>query len=191
MSEDGNTTSFLTAPKEEAEDGRWSPRGDEIVYVTREKEYFSGRLDLLKFDTQAGQVIGKPSSSILLRSIAVVDGPSEVLSGHPMASRLPQSCKIQVGTTSIFCPQKVASQNRLRTDLSRTESRRSHPIGKSIAFISNRGLLEANNLWIIPASGGEAHQGSEVRYSRYCLRPAVGAGQQEHLLQSPISRRNL
>src|SRR3984957_913905 len=61
VSADGNTTSFLTSAKEEAEEGRWSPSGDEIVYVTRQKEFFSGRLNLLKFDAHAGQPIGEPS----------------------------------------------------------------------------------------------------------------------------------
>jgi len=60
VSADGNTTSFLTSAKEEAENGRWSPNGDEIVYVTREKEYFSGRINLLKFDTHTGQSAGDP-----------------------------------------------------------------------------------------------------------------------------------
>ena len=60
VSADGSVTSFLTSAKEEAENGRWSPNGDEIVYVTREKEYFSGRLNLLKFDAHAGQPIGDP-----------------------------------------------------------------------------------------------------------------------------------
>src|SRR3984885_3414973 len=60
VSADGSTTTFLTSAKEEAEAPRWSPNGDEIVYVTREKEYFSGRLNLLKFDAYAGQPIGDP-----------------------------------------------------------------------------------------------------------------------------------
>ena len=33
VSADGSTTSFLTSAKQEAEDGRWSPSGDQIVYV--------------------------------------------------------------------------------------------------------------------------------------------------------------
>jgi Tol biopolymer transport system component len=60
VSADGSTTSFLTSAKPESEEGRWSPNGDEIVYVTREKEYFSGRINLLKFDAHAGQPIGEP-----------------------------------------------------------------------------------------------------------------------------------
>jgi hypothetical protein len=55
-------TSFLTSAKEEAADGNWSPSGDEIVYVTREKEYFSGRLNLLKFDARSGQPVGEPAT---------------------------------------------------------------------------------------------------------------------------------
>jgi Tol biopolymer transport system component len=78
VSEDGSTTSFLTPAKEEAEDGCWSPLGDEIVYVTREKEYFSGRLNLLKFDTHAGQVIGK---SVVLYTAPVDRGGGWAIRG--------------------------------------------------------------------------------------------------------------
>ena len=32
------------------------------------------------------------------------------------------------------------------------------PDGKAIAFVSSRGLLEASNVWVMPAGGGEARQ---------------------------------
>ena len=39
------------------------------------------------------------------------------------------------------------------------ESPRFSPDGKSIAFVSSRGgILETTNLWLVPTSGGEAHQ---------------------------------
>jgi hypothetical protein len=74
VSADGDTTSFLTSAKEEAEYGRWSPNGDEIVYVTREKEYFSGRLNLLKFHAAPANPPENLSRSTPPRPTAVVDG---------------------------------------------------------------------------------------------------------------------
>jgi len=59
VSQDGTVTSTLTSV-EDAVEGRWSPDGSRIVYVSRDKSYFSGRLELISFAEQAGQVEGSP-----------------------------------------------------------------------------------------------------------------------------------
>ena len=158
VSADGNTTSFLTSAKEEAEDGRWSPNGDEIVYVTRAKEYFSGRLNFLKFDSHAGQPIGEP---VTLYTAPVDRGGGWAIrgavwspDGKTLATVLQNS-----GWNHIYLLFPKRGEPKQITDGPfEDEDPEFSPDGKSISFISNRGLLEANNLWLIPASGGEAHQ---------------------------------
>jgi dipeptidyl aminopeptidase/acylaminoacyl peptidase len=158
VSADGSTTSFLTPAKEEAEAGRWSPNGDEIVYVTREKEYFSGRINLLKFDVHAGQPIGEP---VVLYTAPVDRGGGWAIrgavwspDGKTLATVLQNS-----GWNHLYLLSPKGGGPKQITDGSfEDEDPTFSPDGKSISFLSNRGLLEANNLFVIPANGGEAHQ---------------------------------
>ncbi len=158
VSADGSTTSFLTSAKEEAESSRWSPNGDEIVYVTREKEYFSGRLNLLKFDARSGQPAGEP---VTLYTAPVDRGGGWAIrgavwspDGKTLATVLQNS-----GWNHIYLLSAKGGEPKQITDGSfEDENPTFSPDGKSISFVSNRGLLEANDLWLIAASGGEAHQ---------------------------------
>jgi dipeptidyl aminopeptidase/acylaminoacyl peptidase len=158
VSADGSTTSFLTSAKEETEDGRWSPNGDEIVYVTREKEYFSGRLNLLRFDANAGQPVGDP---VVLYTAPVDRGGGWALRGavwSPDGKALATVLQ-NTGWNHIYLLSTKGGEPKQITDGAfEDENPTFSPDGKSIAFISNRGLLEATNLWIIPANGGEAQQ---------------------------------
>jgi dipeptidyl aminopeptidase/acylaminoacyl peptidase len=158
VSADGNTTSFLTSAKEEAENGRWSPSGDEIAYVTREKEYFSGRINLLKFDAHTGQSAGDP---ITLYTAPVDRGGGWAIrsavwspDGKTLATVLQNS-----GWNHVYLLSPKGGEPKQITDGAfEDDDPTFSPDGKSISFISNRGLLEANNLWVISASGGEACQ---------------------------------
>jgi dipeptidyl aminopeptidase/acylaminoacyl peptidase len=59
VSADGESTNFLTAPHDEAGEGRWSPNCDAIIDVSRSKDYFSGRLNLIHFEPSSGQRINE------------------------------------------------------------------------------------------------------------------------------------
>ncbi len=158
VSADGATTSFLTAPKEEAGDAHWSPSGDEIVYVTREKSFFSGRLDLLKFDPHSGQPVGEP---VALYTAPIdrgggwsIRGAAWSPDGKTLVTVLQNS-----GWNHIYLLPAHGGEPKQITDGSFEDEDPSFaPDGKSIIFVSNRDLAEATNLWIIPSTGGEAHQ---------------------------------
>jgi len=156
ISADGSVTSFLTSAKEEAEDGRWSPNGDEIVYVTREKEYFSGRLNLLKFDDHAGQPIGE---SVALYTAPVDRGGGWSIRGavwSPDGATLATVLQNSGWNHIYLLSAKGGEPKRITDGAFEDEDPIFSPDGKSIAFSSNRGLLESTNLWVIPAHGGEA-----------------------------------
>jgi dipeptidyl aminopeptidase/acylaminoacyl peptidase len=161
VSADGGVTSFLTSEKEEAEDGRWSPSGDEIVYVTREKAYFSGRLNLLKFDDHAGQTIGEP---VALYTAPVDRGGGWSIRGavwSPDSTTLATVLQ-NAGWNHIYLLSAKGGEPKQITDGAfEDEDPIFSPDGKSISFISNRGLLESTNLWVIPAHGGEAHRAAK------------------------------
>jgi dipeptidyl aminopeptidase/acylaminoacyl peptidase len=158
VSPNGSTTSFLTGPHDEADNGRWSPDGRSIVYVTREKEYFSGRLNVVAFDPHAGQVIGEPRT---LYTAPVDRGGGWAIrgavwspDGKTLATVLQNS-----GWNHIYLIPIDGGQPKQITDGNFEDDDPIYsPDGKNIAFISNRGLLEAANLWVIAASGGNARQ---------------------------------
>ena len=156
VSSDGESTSFLTGPREQAGEARWSPGGDSIVYVTRSKEYFSGRLNLIHFDANSGQRTGEPVT--LYTSPTDQGGGWSIHStewspdGHQLVTVLQNS-----GWNHLYLLSPDGGSPKQITDGAfEDEGPVFSPDGKSIAFISNRGLLEATNLWIIPAQGGEA-----------------------------------
>jgi len=174
VSSDGETTSFLTGPHDEASEGRWSPSGDAVVYVTRSKEYFSGRLNLIHFDSQSGQRTGEP---ITLYTSPVdrgggwsIRGAQWSPDGQELVTVLQNS-----GWDHLYLLSPKGGEPKQITDGSFEDTDPIFsPDGKSILFVSNRGLLEANNLFTIPAHGGEA---------RRSLRPSMVAGLQTRLFR--------
>jgi dipeptidyl aminopeptidase/acylaminoacyl peptidase len=158
VSSDGETTSFLTGPHDEAGEGDWSPSGDAIVYVTRSKEFFSGRLSLVHFDTQSGQRVGEP---VALYTSPVDRGGGWSIRG---ARWSPDGLELVTvlensGWDHLYLLSPKGGEPKQITDGSFEDTNPIFsPDGKSIVFVSNRGLLEATNLFTIPAHGGEARQ---------------------------------
>jgi dipeptidyl aminopeptidase/acylaminoacyl peptidase len=147
VSADGATTSFLTGPKEEAGEARWSPSGDEIVYITREKSFFSGRLNLLKFDAHSGQPVGDP---VALYTAPVDRGGSWSIRGaswSPDGKTLVTVLQNSGWNHIYLLPAHGGGEPKQITDGSfEDEDPSFSPDGKSIVFVSN------------PATGGEAHE---------------------------------
>ena len=158
VSADGVTTSSLTSPREEAGEGRWSPDGHEIAYVDREETSFSGRLNLLHFDGVSGRSSGEPKTLYT----APVDrgggwsirGASWSPDGKTLATVLQTS-----GWNHIYLlPVQGGAPKQITDGHFEDEDPVYSPDGASVAFLSNRGLAEASDLWVIPVRGGEARQ---------------------------------
>lgn len=157
VSEDGAITSKLTSGGE-ATDGKWSPDGSKIVYVARDETDFSGRLELIHFDQRSGQTVGEPSK---LYTAPVdrgggwsIHGAEWSLDGKTLITVLQNS-----GWSHLYELPATGGQPKQLTDGKFEDGDPSYsPDGKYIVFVSNRDLLEANDLWLIPAKGGEARR---------------------------------
>jgi dipeptidyl aminopeptidase/acylaminoacyl peptidase len=157
VSEDGNVTSFLTSGKEEAGDGKWSPDGEQIVYVERAKDYFSGKLKILHFDAHAGQATGEPED---LYTAPVDRGGGWSIRGaewSPNGKELVTVLQNSGWEHIYLIPAKGGAPKQITDGAFEDDDPMFSPDGKSIAFISSRGLLESRNVWVMPAQGGEAH----------------------------------
>jgi dipeptidyl aminopeptidase/acylaminoacyl peptidase len=162
VSADGNVTSFLTEPRVESSSARWSPNGNAIVYVERSSEHFSGSIRVLDFDSASGQPKSVPQT---LYTSPVDRGGSWSIrdvewspDGTQLAAVLQNS-----GWDHIYLLSAAGGTPKQLTDGSFVdETPHFSPDGKRIAFTSSRGgILETVNLWVVPISGGEAHQAAK------------------------------
>jgi dipeptidyl aminopeptidase/acylaminoacyl peptidase len=156
VSDDGNVTSFLTSPAVEASNGQWSPDGEQIVYVERTNEYISGKLRLLHFDAHAGQLSGEPidiyTAPVDRGGGWSIRGAAWSPDGRELATVLQNS-----GWDHIYLiPAKGGEPKQISDGAFEDDNPVFSPDGKSIAFVSNRGLLESTNIWVMSAHGGEA-----------------------------------
>ena len=158
VSSDGDSTNFLTDSREEAGEGKWSPSGDAIVYVARSKDYFSGRLKLIHFDPNSGQRVSE--SSVLYTSPVDRGGGWSIRGAEwsPDEKQLVTVLQNSGWNHLYLLSVKGGEPRQITTGDFEDDGPQFSPDGKTIAFISNRGLAESTNLWTIPTAGGEAKQ---------------------------------
>jgi len=193
VSSDGESTNFLTGPHDEAGDGRWSPTGDALVYVSSSKEFFSGRLNLIHFDHNSGLRIGEPK---VLYTSPVDRGGGWSIRGtqwSPDGQQLVTVLQNSGWNHLYLLPVSGGEPKQITDGAFEDEAPEFSPDGKTIAFVSNRGLLEATNLWSIPAHGGEARQVVKFEVPGVVSNPRW-APDSKHLVfdrQSPLESSDL
>ncbi|MFC5863191.1 prolyl oligopeptidase family serine peptidase [Acidicapsa dinghuensis] len=156
VSSDGDSTNFLTDGREEAGEGKWSPTGDEIVYVARSKEHFSGQLKLIHFDANSGQ---RTSESTVLYTSPVDHGGGWSIRGtewSPDGKELVAVLQNSGWNHLYMLSEKGGEPKQITAGDFEEDAPQFSPDGKQIAFISNRELAESTSLWAIPVDGGQA-----------------------------------
>jgi dipeptidyl aminopeptidase/acylaminoacyl peptidase len=157
VSDDGQAEVFLTQGDVDAGSASWSPDGEHISYTERKPEYFSGKIQVLKFDPRSGQ-----SGD----SLTVYTSPSDRGGGWSVgkASWSPDSKTLAVvlqdnGWDNVWLIPATGGKPKQLTngafeDLNPVFS----PSGKSIAVTSNRTLKEASEIWVVPVDGTSPKQ---------------------------------
>ena len=167
----GGTTSSLTSLREEAGGARWSPDGQEIAYVDREEAFFSGRLNLLRFDGASGRRLGEPTT---LYTAPVDRGGGWSIRGavwSPDGKTLATVLQNSGWNHLYLLPAKGGAPKQITDGDFEDEDPVYSPDGETIAFISNRGLPESSNLWLVPARGGEARQAAKFDVAGIVTQP--------------------
>jgi len=155
VSEDGRAEYFLTQGDGDAGNASWAPDGSHISYTDRKPEYFSGKLDVVKFDPRTGRADD---------SVTIYTSPVDRGGGWSIgkASWSPDSKTLAValqdsGWDKIYLIPAAGGAPKQLTygeyeDLNPVYA----PNGKSIAVTSNRKLKEAADIWIVPVDGSAA-----------------------------------
>jgi dipeptidyl aminopeptidase/acylaminoacyl peptidase len=153
VSDDGKATDFLTAANVDEENASWSQDGEGIAYTARSTQYFSGKLNRLRFNPAAGQAVADP--------VTLYTSPTDRGGGWqiPKAAWSPDGRTLAVvlqdsGWDNIYLiPASGGAPKPLTHGNYEDTSPVFSPDGKYLAIISSRRNLQGTNVWIIPRDG--------------------------------------
>jgi dipeptidyl aminopeptidase/acylaminoacyl peptidase len=153
VSEDGMVNNYLTAGSADEEAPSWSPDGTRISYTQRAPDYFSGKLDVLKFDPSNGQAAGDP--------LTLYTSPTDRGGGWSIrkAQWSPDGRTLAVvlqdsGWDNIyFIPASGGAPKAITHGEFEDVNPVFSPDGKSLAVVSSRKNLEEAGIWIVPLDG--------------------------------------
>lgn len=151
-SDDGMTSSYLTQSGADEDSAAWSPDGTRIAYTERTREYFSGRLRVLKFDPATGRAAEDPvtlyTSPVDRGGGWAIRKPQWSPDGRSLAVVLQES-----GWDNIYLiPADGGAPKTLTHGDWEDTSPVFSPDGKSLAVVSSRQHLEETAIWIVPVS---------------------------------------
>ena len=157
VSDDGQSEIFLTQGDGEAGSASWAPDGEHISYTERKPDYFSGKLQVLKFDPRTGQ-----SGD----SLTLYTSPTDRGGGWSVgkASWSPDSKTLAVvlqdsGWNNVWLiPATGGKPKQLTSGMFEDSNPVFAPSGKSIAVTSNRTLKEESDIWVLPVDGAAPRQ---------------------------------
>jgi dipeptidyl aminopeptidase/acylaminoacyl peptidase len=155
VSDDGMVNAYLSNSSNDEEAAAWSPDGTSISYTERSHEFFSGRLNVAKFDPATGRAADPKT---------VYTAPTDRGGGWSVrkAAWSPDSKSLAVvlqdsGWDNIYLiPASGGAPKAITKGNWEDESPEFSPDGKSIALVSNRGKAELRSIWIQPVDGGAA-----------------------------------
>lgn len=157
VSDDGRTEYFLTQGDGDAGSANWAPDGSHISYTERKPEYFSGKLEVVRFDPKMGQADDP---------VTLYTAPTDRGGGWSVgkASWSPDSKTLAVvlqetGWDNVYL---IPAAGGAPKQLTHGEFEDLNPVyapnGKSIAVTSNRKMKEEANIWIVPVDGSTPRQ---------------------------------
>jgi dipeptidyl aminopeptidase/acylaminoacyl peptidase len=157
VSDDGMVNAYLSQSPADEEAASWSPDGTRISYTERAKEYFSGKLNVVKFDPASGRA-ADPTT--------LYTAPTDRGGGWSIrkAQWSPDSKSLAVilqdsGWDNVYLiPAAGGAPKAITHGNWEDESPEFSPDGKSIALVSNRGAPEFHSIWIQPVDGAAPHQ---------------------------------
>ena len=157
VSEDGRSENFLSRGTGDSVEGRWSPDGKQIAYVERTKEFFSGRLNVVAFNTETGQA-ADPKVVYTAKTDRGGGWSLRTAAWSPDAKTLALVLE-DGGWNHVYLMAAAGGAPKQLTqgefeDMDPSFS----PDGKSLAIISSRHGLEQAHIWVVPTTGGEARE---------------------------------
>ncbi len=135
----------------------WSPDGESISYTERSRPYFSGKLNVLAFDSSTGA----PGT---IRTVYTAGNDPGGAWAVNTAAWSPDSRTLAVvlqdsGWDKLWLiPATGGKPQALTRGTGEDESPLYSPDGHWIVFTSNRVLPEERHLWLVPAKGGTPHR---------------------------------
>jgi dipeptidyl aminopeptidase/acylaminoacyl peptidase len=139
-------------------DPQWSPDGTRISYTERSRKYFSGKLNVLRFDQTKGEVSG------VARTLYTATNDPGGAWAVNTAAWSPDSKLLTVvlqgsGWDKLWqIPAEGGTARQLTKGIGEDEAPIYSPNGKWIVFTSNRDLAEERHLWIVSSHGGQLHR---------------------------------
>jgi dipeptidyl aminopeptidase/acylaminoacyl peptidase len=156
VSEDGMATDYLTAANADEEGASWSPDGTQISYTQRTPQYFSGKLNVVKFDPAKGQAAADPQTIYTAKNDR--GGGWSIPKAHWSPDGRTLAVVLQdSGWNNVYLIPAAGGPAKA---LTHGEWEDSSPVfspdGKSIALVSNRVLPEESHIWTVPLAGEAA-----------------------------------
>jgi dipeptidyl aminopeptidase/acylaminoacyl peptidase len=136
----------------------WSPDGTRVSYTERSRQFFSGKLKVLKFDQKTGSAIG---DAIDLYTAKNDPGGAWAIN---TAAWSPDSTTLTVvlqstGWDKLWqIPATGGTPKQLTKGTGEDENPVYSPDGRWIVFTSNHDLPEERHLWVVPATGGNPYR---------------------------------
>ncbi|MBV9265371.1 MAG: S9 family peptidase, partial [Acidobacteriaceae bacterium] len=154
---DGLTESIVTNSDADSLAAAWSPDESHIAYIERAPKYFSGKLQVIKFNASSGRA-DEPAT---LYTAPIDRGGGWAI---PRPAWSPDGSKLAIvlqntGWDNVYVISAAGGDPHPLTS-GEQEDRDPvfSPDGASIAFVSNRETPEQSHIWIQPLNQGAAHR---------------------------------
>ncbi|HXW89728.1 MAG TPA: S9 family peptidase [Terriglobales bacterium] len=139
-------------------DPTWSPDGASLVYTERSREYFSGKLKLIHFDSSTGQTAGTPIELYEAKPDRGGAWAINKVAWSPDGKTLAFTLQDSGWDKVYLLPEKGGPPKQLTQGESEDAAPVYAPDGKALAILSNRNHPEEERIWIVPLNGSQPRQ---------------------------------